>query len=91
MRNHGIPESGQLGALLEQLQLTACARRYPRDLSVGERQRVAIGAIMVSEPQALLLDEPTRGLDYAAKQRLAELLRTWRRAGKAILLSLIHI
>ena len=86
LRNHGIPESGQLGALLEQLQLTACARRYPRDLSVGERQRVAIGAIMVSEPQALLLDEPTRGLDYAAKQRLAELLRTWRRAGKAILL-----
>ena len=72
--------------MLEQLQLTACARRYPRDLSVGERQRVAIGAIMVSEPQALLLDEPTRGLDYAAKQRLAELLRTWRRAGKAILL-----
>jgi energy-coupling factor transport system ATP-binding protein len=40
----------------------------------------------VTRPGALLLDEPTRGLDYRAKQWLAELLRAWRDAGMAILL-----
>jgi energy-coupling factor transport system ATP-binding protein len=41
---------------------------------------------MVTRPRALLLDEPTRGLDYAAKQQLAELLREWRSEGIATLL-----
>jgi len=38
----------------------------------------------VTRPQALLLDEPTRGLDYAAKRRLADLLKGWRAQGMAI-------
>jgi len=55
-------------------------------LSVGQRQRVALGAITVTKPKTLLLDEPTRGLDYGAKQSLAQLLRGWRDEGMAILL-----
>ena len=41
---------------------------------------------MVVQPRALLLDEPTRGLDYAAKRHLLDLLRGWRAEGIAILL-----
>jgi energy-coupling factor transport system ATP-binding protein len=73
-------------ALLDRLGLTEHAQSYPRDLSVGERQRVALGAMMVTGPKALLLDEPTRGLDLGAKERLAALLRDFRAEGMAILL-----
>jgi len=86
LRNHGIADQGTVDALLARLGLAQHADVYPRDLSVGERQRVALGAIMVTHPRALLLDEPTRGLDYAAKQRLATLLHEWRSEGIATLL-----
>jgi len=59
---------------------------YPRDLSVGQRQRVAIGAVTITSPRILMLDEPTRGLDYAAKDSLAKRLEEWRQAGMAVLL-----
>ncbi|MGC9395604.1 MAG: ABC transporter ATP-binding protein [Anaerolineae bacterium] len=89
LRNHGIaPEDAPIPPemLLARLGLADKAQRYPRDLSVGERQRVALGAIMVTQPRALLLDEPTRGLDYHAKAQLLDLLRIWRAEGLAILL-----
>ncbi|HWQ83142.1 MAG TPA: ATP-binding cassette domain-containing protein, partial [Anaerolineales bacterium] len=72
--------------LLSQLDMADLAAAYPRDLSVGQRQRVALGAIMVARPKVLLLDEPTRGLDAAAKEQLAEILRNWRDEGHAIIL-----
>jgi energy-coupling factor transport system ATP-binding protein len=71
---------------LQRLGLADKEGAYPRDLSAGERQRVALGAVTVTRPGALLLDEPTRGLDYAAKRTLVELLRGWRDEGMAILL-----
>jgi energy-coupling factor transport system ATP-binding protein len=88
LRNHGLETQPPIDpqALLEQLGIADKAGAYPRDLSAGERQRVALGAITVTRPGALLLDEPTRGLDYAAKRALAELLRGWRDEGMAILL-----
>jgi energy-coupling factor transport system ATP-binding protein len=89
LRNHGIDEADAPiapAALLARLGLADKAGAYPRDLSAGERQRVALGAVMVTRPGALLLDEPTRGLDYRAKARLLELLKGWRAAGMAILL-----
>jgi len=87
LRNHGrIIDKNQLQALLDILGLANKSTAYPRDLSVGERQRVALGAIMVTKPKVLLLDEPTRGLDYPAKRRLSHILRQWREDGLAILL-----
>ncbi len=89
LRNHHLdlkaPEY-QPDLLMERLGIADKARHYPRDLSTGERQRVALGAVMVTHPGALLLDEPTRGLDYAAKQTLLKLLKAWREEGKAILM-----
>jgi energy-coupling factor transport system ATP-binding protein len=86
LRNHGMADLGAVETLLARLGLAQLADAYPRDLSAGQRQRVALGAIMITRPRALLLDEPTRGLDYAAKQQLAELLREWRAEGIASLL-----
>ncbi|MBN1536961.1 MAG: ABC transporter ATP-binding protein [Anaerolineales bacterium] len=87
LQNHRLdnaPISPQ--KLLFQLGLAGKAHRYPRDLSTGERQRVALGAVLVTQPGAILLDEPTRGLDYAAKKGLKDLLKDQQSEGKAILL-----
>ena len=72
--------------MLTQLGMAELADAYPRDLSVGQRQRVALAAIMVAQPRILLLDEPTRGLDAAAKEHLAEILKMWRDSGHAVIL-----
>lgn len=86
LRNHRMDaEERKIAALLQRLKLHDKMNAYPRDLSVGERQRVALAAISVTQPGALLLDEPTRGLDYAAKQELERMLREWRDEGMAIL------
>ncbi|MGC9360644.1 MAG: ABC transporter ATP-binding protein [Anaerolineae bacterium] len=88
LRNHGLLQRPPLNpdALLETLGLQDVQNRYPRDLSVGQRQRVALAAITVTRPQVLMLDEPTRGLDYRAKRVLADLLKHWQAEGMAILL-----
>ncbi|MCB0181778.1 MAG: energy-coupling factor ABC transporter ATP-binding protein [Anaerolineae bacterium] len=90
LRNHGLPPQHapvDPETLLAELGLAGKADDYPRDLSVGEQQRVALAAIMVTCPGALLLDEPTRGLDYRAKQQLIDLLQRRQRAGAAIVLA----
>ncbi len=89
LRNHAIdPADAPLEphALLDSLDLGDKAGAYPRDLSVGERQRVALAAMMVTAPRAVLLDEPTRGLDYRAKARLSGLIRRLRAENRAVLL-----
>ncbi|WP_129673259.1 ABC transporter ATP-binding protein [Candidatus Chloroploca sp. Khr17] len=86
LRNHRLPVNEALiDELLAQLGLSERRERYPRDLSIGERQRVALGAISITRPGGLLLDEPTRGLDYEAKAMLGGLLRQWSREGTAII------
>jgi energy-coupling factor transport system ATP-binding protein len=72
--------------LLARLGLSDVAASYPRDLSVGQRQRTALGAVTVTVPGLLLLDEPTRGMDYAAKRALVHLLREWQAEGVCVLL-----
>lgn len=88
LRNHGLSQHPPLepSALMKRLELQDVAYRYPRDLSAGQRQRVALGAVTVTRPRLLLLDEPTRGLDYPAKRGLVRLLREWQAEGTSILL-----
>jgi energy-coupling factor transport system ATP-binding protein len=76
----------QIQRTLAQLGIAHVAHAHPRDLSGGEQQRVALAAILVAEPHILLLDEPTRGLDYQAKQALIDVLRHLQTADHTILL-----
>ncbi len=55
--------------------LEGLEERHPRDLSSGERERLALATVLVTEPDLLVLDEPTRGVDPERKQELASLLR----------------
>ena len=74
------------GPLLAALGLAGMEGRYPRDLSAGERQRVALAAVLVGDPELILLDEPTRGLDYAQKAALASFLLAQKSQGRTVLL-----
>src|SRR6185503_16788568 len=69
--------------------LSDFADRHPRDLSGGERQRLALAIVASGEPPpaALLLDEPTRGMDRAAKSALADDLRMRAQRGAAVLVA----
>ncbi len=76
----------EIADLLTELGLSRFAEAYPRDLSAGQRQRVALGAVAITRPRLLLLDEPTRGLDPAAKASLLPIWRRWLAAGMGLLL-----
>ncbi|MEU5716636.1 ATP-binding cassette domain-containing protein [Streptomyces sp. NPDC020403] len=60
---------------------------HPRDLSEGQRLALALAVVLTARPPLLLLDEPTRGLDYAAKARLVGVLRRLAAEGRAIVLA----
>jgi energy-coupling factor transporter ATP-binding protein EcfA2 len=81
------PDSMRAQELLSRLGLGDMAGRNPRDLSGGEQQRAALAAILVANPEVILLDEPTRGLDYIQKQTLATLLSELKREGRAIVMA----
>ena len=60
---------------------------HPRDLSEGQRLELALAVILAGSPEVLLLDEPTRGLDYGAKKRLGEVLTGLAAQGTTVLLA----
>jgi energy-coupling factor transporter ATP-binding protein EcfA2 len=75
---------GTAAQLLRELAGEVDGRRHPRDLSEGQRLALALAVLLTAAPPVLLLDEPTRGLDYDAKERLVEVLRGLAAAGHAI-------
>jgi energy-coupling factor transporter ATP-binding protein EcfA2 len=75
-------------AALSAVGLRGMEAKHPRDLSSGERERLALASVLVVDPDLLILDEPTRGVDPARKQELAELLR--REAARRATLVVTH-
>ncbi|MFF0742573.1 ABC transporter ATP-binding protein [Streptomyces sp. NPDC004111] len=80
-------EPGTCRALVSALLPDVPDSTHPRDLSEGQRLALALALVLTGRPPLLLLDEPTRGLDYAAKARLIGLLRTLAAEGHAIVLA----
>jgi energy-coupling factor transport system ATP-binding protein len=74
IKNFNIPDDGRIDRLLGEMDLKRHRNKNPRDLSSGERQRVALASVLVTHPSLVLLDEPTRGMDYALKAALGEYL-----------------
>jgi len=75
------------GAALDRVGLGWAAGRHPRDLSSGERERLALASVAVAEPDLLILDEPTRGLDPEWKATLGDWLQEYAASGRSVLLA----
>ena len=73
--------------IIELLSLERYLNTYPRDLSVGERERVALASILALQPGVLALDEPTRGLDYGEKEKLSGILNEMSEGGTACIVA----
>ena len=69
---------------LESLDIGHLASRPPHRLSGGEKKKVALASVLVLEPDVLLLDEPTAGLDPRSQTQLIEILDGWRGPAKTI-------
>jgi energy-coupling factor transport system ATP-binding protein len=80
-------EPGTCRTLVSELLPGISDDAHPRDLSEGQRLTLALAVVLTARPPLLLLDEPTRGLDYAAKARLVALLRELAATGHAIVLA----
>ena len=74
----------RLEELIEFFGLEPLLERHPFDLSGGEQQCAALAKVLLTEPEILLLDEPTKGLDAVLKKKLAGLLSALKQEGKTI-------
>lgn len=81
------PKAPDPAWLVDVLELGPLLDRDPRDLSAGERERAALGAVLAAGPALALLDEPTRGMDARRKAILAEVLRGLGRAGTTVVVA----
>ena len=85
-KNKGLSEEEAREKAIEALRKVAFSeelfQKSPFDLSGGEKRRAAIAGVLAMEPEILILDEPTAGLDPAGKEQILELLRDIYKAGK---------
>lgn len=79
--------AGTARSMLTRLAGQVDPTAHPRDLSDGQRLAVALAVQLTAKPRVLLLDEPTRGLDYAAKSRLHTILEELAEGGQAVVVA----
>ena len=76
----------QMERVIEDTQIGHLLDMHPYDLSGGEQQRAALAKVLLLEPEILLLDEPTKGLDGFYKQKLADIFEHLKKRGVTILM-----
>ncbi|MFN2615940.1 MAG: ABC transporter ATP-binding protein [Thermoleophilaceae bacterium] len=84
---HGVPADGRVDELLDFTLLADRAEARPEELSGGMRRRLLIARALVNQPELLVLDEPTTGLDPQARRAVWSLLERLRSGGVTLLLS----
>ncbi len=77
----------EIQAMMGELGLADRAGLHPYDLSGGQRQMLALGKLLLVHPRLLLLDEPTKGLDRAAREHVADMIEAARREGVTVVVS----
>jgi sodium transport system ATP-binding protein len=79
--------AGKVDTVIRQLDIGEFAERRTKGFSQGQRTKVALARALVHEPQNVILDEPSNGLDVMATRSLRELVRQLKAAGKCVLFS----
>jgi len=78
-------------AALEEMDLLDVAQQHPLALSKGDRERVAVAAVLALEPEILVFDEPTTGQDYAGALRIMNMIRRLHREGRTVVIITHHL
>lgn len=86
LNNFDIQDKSIIDEILKKLDLYKYKDKNPRDLSGGEKQRLALANTLILKPKLLLLDEPTRGIDVKIKSEISKIIRDLSRDGVSILL-----
>lgn len=76
----------QINEVIKMCRLSDFTDRHPYDLSGGEQQRVALAMVLLTKPDILLLDEPTKGLDNEYKTEFAKIIHQLSDSGKTIIM-----
>lgn len=84
--NHG-EDSDSIRLILEQFGLDRLGERHPYDLSGGEAQMAAVIKAVLQKPRILLLDEPTKGMDFRLKEKLASLIKSLNSSGVTVIMA----
>lgn len=93
---YGLPHLAEvetrrrIGEILGAFRVEKLAGRKPQEISGGEKQRVALARSLVTQPRALLLDEPLTGLDAPLKSAIIDDLRAWNASQKIPILYVTH-
>ncbi len=88
-RNYGLPEETVQEKVEAALAVTGLAGREQEDpfnLTRGERQQLAVASVLATDPEILVLDEPTTGLDYHGQVAILNLIRRLNESGKTIIM-----
>ncbi|MFD1472560.1 energy-coupling factor ABC transporter ATP-binding protein [Companilactobacillus mishanensis] len=89
-KNFGIPEEEAREAAHKMIKVVGLSEDYldrsPFDLSGGQMRRVAIAGVLASDPETIILDEPTAGLDPVGRKEIMDLFKEQQQNGKTIIL-----
>lgn len=85
LKNFALTDISVVDEMLEKFHLSRYRKTNPRDLSSGERQRVALASVLVTRPRLIILDEPTRGVDFRLKADLGKFLQKEAEKGSTVI------